>query len=302
MREYGKVYTTIWTGRARELSEDGRLLLLYLLTSPHSNGVGCYRLPVAYIADDLCWGISETVSQTVPVTVTGTVSQTIVEPSARVLSTLSELVSKGFIERDDQRGWVRIINWFEHNIIENPNVAKSFMPFIDAVPKDSTIYQGFIDSLQPHAKRFPDGYIRGLLGGCDNGMPNGSGNGSAMVAVTESSSSSQKEKERKITAAASSEDTREGLPVDKSISLKNYDAAAACAAAVQRRMLTPADEVVLLKWHKDELDIENDVLPVLQAKALAYMKKNGAMPSNPLCYFDAAVREKAKAQKSSKMN
>jgi hypothetical protein len=58
-------------------------------------------------------------------------------------------------------------------------------------------------------------------------------------------------------------------------------------------MLTPSDEAMLLKWHKDDLDIEKHVLPVLKRKAKAYMEKNGQMPANPLCYFDAAVREEA---------
>src|SRR5436190_800173 len=58
MRDYGKVYTAFWISEdARSLSEDGRMLALYLLTCQHSNMLGCFRLTNAYAADDLQWDI-----------------------------------------------------------------------------------------------------------------------------------------------------------------------------------------------------------------------------------------------------
>lgn len=56
MREYCKVSPRLWTGElARKLHGKPVPLLVatYLVSSPHSNLIGLYRLPVAYIAEDL---------------------------------------------------------------------------------------------------------------------------------------------------------------------------------------------------------------------------------------------------------
>lgn len=280
MREYGKVYTKFWTGRARELSEDGRLLFLYLLTSPHSTGIGCYRLPMAYIAEDLGWGVRHPGD-----TVYG-----------RVSDTVKELVAQGVIDHDEQRGWVRLVNWFEHNPIENPSVAKSFIPFIEAVPKESPLRQKLIESLLPLAHRFPDGYIHRAR--------HGEAHPVAVVSDTESSSSSRESKNKNTAAAVDKSVVTRTNGHDqgqKEINLQNFDAAAACAFAVDRRMLTAADEAVMISWHRLGYDIEKDVLPVLIAKRNACMKKNKAMPANPLSYWADAVKEAAEARKSNEL-
>ncbi|ECL8497802.1 hypothetical protein FTY95_05685 [Salmonella enterica] len=51
MRDYGKVNSSFWTSESiRSLSDDGRMLSLYLLTSPHANMTGCFRLPDGYLS------------------------------------------------------------------------------------------------------------------------------------------------------------------------------------------------------------------------------------------------------------
>lgn len=56
MRDYGKVNSSFWTSESiRSLSDDGRMLSLYLLTSPHANMTGCFRLPDGYVCEDLQW-------------------------------------------------------------------------------------------------------------------------------------------------------------------------------------------------------------------------------------------------------
>jgi hypothetical protein len=53
---YRKIDTRLWTSSTiRALPEDARFLYYYLLTAPHSNILCCYRLPFAYMADDLQW-------------------------------------------------------------------------------------------------------------------------------------------------------------------------------------------------------------------------------------------------------
>jgi len=56
MRDYGKVYTRFWLKQnVLSWSDSAKLLGLYLLTCPHCNLLGCFRLPIGYVASDLNW-------------------------------------------------------------------------------------------------------------------------------------------------------------------------------------------------------------------------------------------------------
>ena len=56
MREYGQIQCSFWQhGGENQWGSDEMLLGAYLLSGPHSNGIGAYRLPYGYIADDLHW-------------------------------------------------------------------------------------------------------------------------------------------------------------------------------------------------------------------------------------------------------
>lgn len=148
MRDYGKVKTTFWTDeRTRGLSDRGKLLALYLLSGPHANAIGCFRLPSGYISEDLKWP-SETVSQT-----------------------LSELSQKGFAYRCERTEWVFVCHFLRHNEPENPNVAKAMAKLIDDIPKKAKFYRDFVAALEPYGKRFREGYVEGLLNGISNPEP-----------------------------------------------------------------------------------------------------------------------------------
>lgn len=136
MRDYGKIRTTFWTdGRTAGLSDKAKLLACYLLSGPHSNSIGCFRLPLGYVAEDLKWPL-ETVTETV-----------------------TETVSKGFIERCEKTSLVRICNWWKHNTIENSNVGKNAAVLIEALPQDSDVFTNFISSLEPLRERFAEGFL-----------------------------------------------------------------------------------------------------------------------------------------------
>lgn len=116
MRDYGKVYTLFWTSEdVLSMTEDERTLALYLLTCPHGNMLGCFRLPDAYASDDLRW-----------------------KPE-RVSKGFSGLVAKGYIYRCERSFWVVIMRYLKWNQFENPNVGKaagklftSLQPPVDA--------------------------------------------------------------------------------------------------------------------------------------------------------------------------
>ena len=56
MREYGKINTRFWADtKMLRLTVNARFMVVYLLTGPHTNSVGCFRLPSGYISADLRW-------------------------------------------------------------------------------------------------------------------------------------------------------------------------------------------------------------------------------------------------------
>ena len=110
MREYGQVQSAFWQSKDAEAFSDGaKLLAVYLLTCPHANGLGCYRLPDGYVSGDLGWD-SETVSER-----------------------FRELFDKGFAYRFD--GVVFLPNFLRWNKINNANIATARFSEWDVLPK-----------------------------------------------------------------------------------------------------------------------------------------------------------------------
>lgn len=100
MRDYGRVYSSFWQSpEMRSLPEDARTLALYLLTTPHGNLIGCFRIPDAYAAEDLQW------------------------PLERVAEGFRKLGESGFATRDEPTKWVFLAKFIKWNGFENPNVA-----------------------------------------------------------------------------------------------------------------------------------------------------------------------------------
>lgn len=113
MRDYGKVHTSFWSSATiRSMSEDGRALSLYLLTSPHGTICGVMRLPDGYVCEDLQWS------------------------HERVLEGFKELFQKGFAYRCETTKWVWIQKHFKWNPLENPNQKKSARKVSTTVPDE----------------------------------------------------------------------------------------------------------------------------------------------------------------------
>lgn len=120
MREYGKIKSSFWTNaKIRNLSENARHLLLYIYSCPHGNSIGCFVLPLGYICEDMGWDME------------------------RVTKLVRELNSNGFIDRDESTRLIRINSWWEHNSIENLNVAKSAVKTLSMLPKCPLLFEVF---------------------------------------------------------------------------------------------------------------------------------------------------------------
>lgn len=113
MRDYGKVYSTFWSSSTtHSLSDDGKLLALYLMTCSHNTIAGVFRLPDGYVCEDIGW------------------------TTTRVQEAFAELFAKGFANRCGTTKWVWIVKHLEWNKPENPNQRKSAAKVAQSVPPD----------------------------------------------------------------------------------------------------------------------------------------------------------------------
>lgn len=108
MREYGQVQCAFWQSDLGNLTDDAKLLALYLMTGPHSNGSGCYPCPIEYAMGDLQWS------------------------SERVQEGFAELSQYGFAYRFGTVVFIRkYLSW---NPVANANVALARMKEFRALP------------------------------------------------------------------------------------------------------------------------------------------------------------------------
>lgn len=133
MRDYGKVYTAFWTSEdVRALTEDGRTLALYLLTCPHGNMIGCFRLTDAYAADDLSWNIE------------------------RVSKGFEDIVLKGYAYRCNRTFWVVINRYLKWNQFENPNVGKAAGKLFETITPPNDVKALLVKALREYSPTFPE--------------------------------------------------------------------------------------------------------------------------------------------------
>jgi hypothetical protein len=139
VRDYGKLQTSFWTSDdIRCLSDDGKMLAAYLLTSSHTTLIGCFRLPDGYVSEDLGW------------------------TNERVSEAFRNLSDNGFITRDPSSKWLLIHKFLRWNDIENPNQGKSAVKLFSQVP-DGELKTALARALFDYAKHFPDEALDGYL-------------------------------------------------------------------------------------------------------------------------------------------
>lgn len=114
-RDYGKVRAQFWDDDIlRELSIEANFLALYLITSRHTNAIGCFRLPAAYIIND-----------------------TRLDKKA-LEKALAELREAGYALPCERGPWIYIPKFLRHNSPENPNVWRKCVKELDELPGEVT--------------------------------------------------------------------------------------------------------------------------------------------------------------------
>ncbi|MBT3042220.1 MAG: conserved phage C-terminal domain-containing protein [Candidatus Thiodiazotropha sp. (ex Codakia orbicularis)] len=135
MREYGQIQSAYWTHPdIRDLPIETKSIGAYLLTCQHTNGIGCFRMPIGYVSLDLSMGI-ETVSKG-----------------------FEELFQKGFLEYDKPSEYVLIPNFLRWNPISNPNSAKARAKEFELIPSSISIYPSVIKALQENGKYWSEDF------------------------------------------------------------------------------------------------------------------------------------------------
>lgn len=110
-RDYGRIRTSFWDDdRIKPLSMAEKMVAAYLLTSNHTNAIGCFKLPLAYVADDL--GVE-----------------------AKSLEPIfANLRGAHFIKWCERVPWLWIPNYLKHNPPETPNVWRRCVAEMKLLP------------------------------------------------------------------------------------------------------------------------------------------------------------------------
>lgn len=114
MREFSIIHTKIWhDAKFKALNDKERQLFLYILCCPHGNMIGCFTLPIGYVAVDLGWTLDEANSY------------------------ITSLINKGFILYDLSNNLIFIKNYLKHNKASGQNSEKGCINLFKLLPSDS---------------------------------------------------------------------------------------------------------------------------------------------------------------------
>lgn len=157
MAEYGRLYKKFWNSR-RSTPDEAKLLFCYLIANEHANIVGLYRLPLAYVAEDLDWTIPKI---------------------ERAMEALGHLV-----EYDKVSRVIFIPSWFSFNPLASSNHIKRANAELEELP-DTYLYQQFYENLEAFGGLHID--LRNAVRTPSKGRSN-SGTGTGTIAGSKTSS------------------------------------------------------------------------------------------------------------------
>ena len=134
MAKYRKVSTVIWNdAKFVSLSDDGKLLFLFILTHPHMTSLGAMRATPAGLAAELGW-LPERLSEA-----------------------FDEALSRGLVKADIQASCVYLPRFIKHNPPESANVVKAWAKALELIPEcglKQQAIQGVNDYVAASSKAF----------------------------------------------------------------------------------------------------------------------------------------------------
>lgn len=140
MARYRKIDVRMWNDRKfRELSDNGKLAFILLLTHPDTTQIGTIRTRVSNLADELGW------------------------QRDAMSHAIQEVTLNGMIDADEKAGLMVVNNFLKYNAPSSPNAFKSWCELIDLMPE--------CDLLDKHVARLKT-FVDGLSVGMRNAIPN----------------------------------------------------------------------------------------------------------------------------------
>jgi len=127
---YSALDHRFWTSpTVRALTDDEKLVFAYLLTCPHSNMLGLYRMPIPYLAHDLGWPLAK---------------------AKKALGRLSEESSESLIQYDANAELVYIPNYLKYNTLASGNRERGAMARLKELP-DTPLLQSLVEAVETFA-------------------------------------------------------------------------------------------------------------------------------------------------------
>ena len=127
---YNRITEKFWDDeKVIKWNSDTRLLAFYLLTTPHRNTEGLFRLQKKYMSADLNW------------------------EKPRLEKAFNKLLEDDFIKYDEEVQVVYIINAIKYQSPDNPNQEKSAIKKLKILPKTKLLDE-FISETKKHSESF----------------------------------------------------------------------------------------------------------------------------------------------------
>jgi len=184
MRIYGSIHICFWANSdIQKLSDQEKLLALYLSTGPHSNMLGCVRLPDGYITEDLNWSMQD------------------------VKKAFHKLSHINFLTRDEKSCWLVVHDFLKWNPIQNPRQGIGIRKLFDLVPSQSIVIKPLIKGLITHGKYLPEGFLNELQN-VENGLDTPAKNN---VADNDQDQKQDQDKDKLIMSGKPDVDTQNNL-------------------------------------------------------------------------------------------
>ena len=144
-RDYSKVYSRLWNDeKVRDLSVEGVMAFLFVLTHPNMTGLGAMRH-----------------------THEGLVAE-FGRDSVSLREGFREIVAKGLVEYDEKASIIALPNFLKYNKPESPNVVKHLVSYADTLPESplkTLVLQRFERLCQTLSKGFREALPKDLAKG-----------------------------------------------------------------------------------------------------------------------------------------
>ncbi|MGB0419017.1 MAG: hypothetical protein ACPGF8_05450, partial [Opitutales bacterium] len=145
--KYRKIDSRIWNDeKFRELSDNGKLVFLFLLTHPHMTALGAMRATIPGLASEIGW------------------SQKAFAEAFR------EAFAKGMAKHDEKACFLWLPNFLKYNKPESPNVVKAWESSLDLLP-ECALKSLLIQCVKDFTEGLTEGFQKALPEAFAKAMP-----------------------------------------------------------------------------------------------------------------------------------